>query len=217
MKFREIMKKEKENMNPIRWKVNHIIAPIFVLIMIIILVVVGITMNIDEKKYTPLAICLFIFYGLLCIGLLVLTPFIRKIELKIEMAKYNFDKVKLDMDSSFKFTPISGTDEKAIVIFKENCLEIYGKEYYYKDFDIRIFSGNYLNLIHLSVIFTLLNSGKEYDPYLAFPLDGRLVTVIDKYNIKIHDKEVLDYIINNKEDAFNQIYKYGYIKKNINI
>lgn len=209
MGIKKIMDNEKKNMNSIRWKVNYVLVPIFLGVMVIIFSIVGITMSIDEEKYTPLAILLISIFGLMCVGLLSINPFIRKQEIKIEVSKYNFDKVVLENNSFYEFTPCN---ENTVVIFKEKTLEINGKDYDYSCFDIMIISSNSLNKINLTVLFTLQNSGREHNPYLVFELDGRMISVLDKFNIMIKNRDVLDFIINNKEEAFKQIYNYGYVK-----
>lgn len=212
MKIKKIFEYEKKNMNSMRWKINYILVPIFFLIMGIILLVNCIMLSMDEKKYTPFAIGLFLIYGLMCMGMLVITPFVRKVELKIEMSKYNFDRITLGSDSFFEFVPISGTEANIVVLFQEHCLKLYDKEYNYCDFNVRLCSSNHLNKINLFIVFTLHNSDTAYNPYLSFILEGRLITVLERFNIVIENQDELEYIIKNKENAFKQIYNYGYVK-----
>ena len=89
---------EKKEMNPIRFKMNYIIVPIFLLFMIICIAIILITLSINEEKYTPLAIVLFCAIGLFMLGLLVSIPFVRKKEIILEMGKYDFSLDNCNID-----------------------------------------------------------------------------------------------------------------------
>jgi hypothetical protein len=127
--FKDLMLEEKKEMNPIRFKMNYIIVPIFLLFMIICIAIILITLSINEEKYTPLAIVLFCSIGLFMLGLLVSIPFVRKKEIILELGKYDFSLDNCNIDF-YSIKSIEG--EK--FIFKKTGITIKGIEYPYDSF-----------------------------------------------------------------------------------
>lgn len=74
-------------------------------------------------------------------------------------------------------------------------------------------TSNYLLKITIKVYISVKNSDSFIKPHRNMKLDKELVNAILKYDIKLENYDKFIYIINNKEDAFKQIYRYGYVKK----
>lgn len=203
----KIFKQEKQEMNKIRVIVNYTVVPSVLIITVIILATICITMEINEEKYTILSIILFSVLGLIYAALLLSVPFIRKKELEIELSKYNFnidDDVKEEYIVESSSTP---------VVFKKDGLYFENKHYKYEDLYFQLMTSNYLLKITIKVYISVKNSDSFIKPHWNMTLDKELVNAILKYNIKLDNHEQFIYLINNKEDAFKQIYNYGYVKK----
>ncbi|MCD4827013.1 MAG: hypothetical protein K8Q99_04470 [Acholeplasmataceae bacterium] len=213
MKLFEIIKEEKKQMNPIRAKVNYVIVPLFLLLGFGTLIAITILMSIDEVRYLPHFIGGMIFFGVLCVIILISVPFTRKIELRLENSKYDFSYTQLDDIESIEVEPFEGADEGTKVIFNNNGLNTYGQQYDYNHFEISFITSNKYNQIFLGVRFLLLNTNEEFDPFLTFKFDGKFYSIIKHFEIPINNRQVMEYLLENKEDAFKQIYNYGYIKK----
>jgi len=104
MKLNDIMKFEKENMNKIRYITNYRIVPAYAGLVMVCLAIVGILMEMDETRYTPTAIGIFVFIGVVTIGLLSATPLVRKKEIEAEMNRYDFDIAGVEAKNIYDFS-----------------------------------------------------------------------------------------------------------------
>lgn len=211
LSFRELLKKEKEEMNKIRAIVNYTIVPITLVIIFSIFIINLILLTIDEEKYSTLAIILFIVVGIILMSLLISSFFVRKKEVKIELSKYDFT---IDNEPEKEYV-IKNTEGTSFIFNKEGI--IYNEKLYeYDDISVMLCTNNHLSKVNIFISFHIAKANKYIKPYFLIRLDKDLVNVIKKYNIKFSnkDQEKLDYILNNKEEAFKQIITYGYIKNN---
>lgn len=209
-KLLDVIKKEKKEMNSIRFRMNYIIVPLFLIFMIVILTIIGITLSINEEKYTPLAIVLFSIFGVGIIGLLVSVTFVRKKEIKIELAKYDFT-INNEMKEKYYLKTTNGNE----AIFTKDYMIVDNKKYLYDDFEIILYTSNYLLNVRINVEFVLVNSSSYVNPYWNFRLNNDLLNAIMKYEIKLNNYKLLNYIINNKEAAFKHIFLRGYIESKL--
>lgn len=211
LSFKELLKKEKEEMNKIRAVVNYTIVPISLVIIFSILITNLILLTINEERYTTLAIILFIIVGIILISLLISSFFVRKKEIKLELSKYDFT---VDKESKKEYI-IKNTEGTAFV-FNELGIIFNEKLYEYDDIAVMLCTNNHLSKVNIFISFHITKVNKYIKPYFLIRLDKDLVNVIKKFNIKFSNKDQknLDYILNNKEEAFKQIITYGYIKKN---
>lgn len=206
--FLKIFKQEKQEMNKIRAIINYTVVPIVLISTVIILATIFILMEINKEKYTVLSIILFSVLGLIYTLVLLSIPFIRKKELEIEISKYNFD-----IDDDVKEEYIVESTSTIPVVFKKNGLYFNNKHYKYEDLYLQLMTSNHLLKITIKVYIRVKNSNSFIEPHCNMVLDKELVNAIPKYNIKLDNHELFIYLINNKEDAFKQIYRYGYVKK----
>lgn len=206
--FSKILKQEKQEMNKIRVIVNYTVVPIVFIVTFVFLITIYITMEINEEKYTVLSIILFSVLGLIYTLLLVSIPFIRKKELEIELSKYDFY-----IDDEEKEEYIVESTSTIPVVFKKDGLYFNNKHYKYEDLYLQLMTSNHLLKIIIKVYIRVKNSNSFIKPHWNMTLDKELVNAILKYNIKLDNHEQFMYLINNKEDAFKQIYRYGYVKK----
>lgn len=206
--LRNIIKEEKKQMNPIRAKINFVVVPIYLIIMVTILTTIGILLSIDENKYTNFSLILVFIFILMSISLLISIPIIRKKEVEIESNKYDFTINKEEKDE-YVLKTIDGTD----CIINSEYIIIDNKKYQHDDFYIEVVTNNYLLTVQILIEFVFIESDEVVAPYWNFKLNNELLNAIIKYNININNKEMFDYVINNKKEAFKQILKYGYIKR----
>lgn len=200
-------KQEKQEMNKIRAIANYTVVPIVLVVTVIILTTICITMEINEEKYTVLSIVLFSMLGLIYALLLLSVPFIRKKEIEIELSKYNFD---IEDDVKEEYIVESSSSP---LIFTKDGLYFENNHYKYEDLYLQLMTSNYLLKITIKVYINAKKCNSFIKPHWNMTLDKELVNAILKYDIKLENYDKFIYIINNKEDAFKQIYRYGYVKK----
>jgi len=199
-KLNDIMKFEKASMNKIRYIVNYRIAPVYALITVICLVMIGILMEADESRYTPVAIGLFVFIGVMTVVLLASIPYTRKLEIKAELKCYDFDTSSVESKDVYDFS-----DEEVSFRFDKNRMYINNTFYWYNHLRIIVNTSNYLNRIWIMIMFFINES--DYGQVL---LNGDTLNMVEKFNINLVNRETLDFIVNHKEEAFDRIYKKGH-------
>jgi len=204
LKFSQIIKNEKAEMNKIRFVVNYRIVPAYIFIVILILITISILMSIDEIKYTPLAITLFIIIAAITVILLISVPFVRKKEIDMEMRRYDLCEIENECERTFNFS-----NDDFLLSFDSNGMTLNDDFFWYNHLKISIDTSNYLNRVLISIIFLI-----DENNYCRIPFNGETISMVRKFNIKLENPEVFEYIICNKEDAFVQIYKTGRVHSN---
>ncbi len=200
MKFREIIKYEKENMNRIRYIMNYRIVPIYFLLVVVIITVVGITMSIDDKKYEPLAIVMFVIFGVISIALLSSVPFVRKKEIACEMKRYNFEEPENKL-STYNFS-----DQEITLLFDEKGMTVNNTFYWYNHLETVINTSNHLMRILITICFIM-----NEEEYIELPFTGETIHMIKKFRTNLLNQEDFEYILDHKEEAFTKIYKTGHV------
>ena len=201
MTLRDIMNLEKANMNKIRYIVNYRVLPIFGIVTVALLVTVSILMTIDEDKYTPAAIAIFVFLGVLMVGVLISVPYTRRAELAIEMKRYDFDVSNLYPRQVYDF--FYGT---LSLRFDKNGMYVNGVLFWYNHSKMFINTSNKLNRIWITLVLYI-------DESCCFELllDRDVLSMIKEFGIPLSNQATLDYIINHKEEAFKKIYNKGHV------
>lgn len=198
-------------MNKIRFITNRYIAMPFLAFSILGAVVSLVLMSIDEVKYLPVLIVYFVITGVASIGLFITTPIIRKKEIQIELGKYNSSIDDVEDKDEVEFF----TNEEFNVTLSRQGIEIAEYFFDYSYFDIYLQTGNRLNLVNLNIMFfSNLKYDRDVDEKIQFsiPFSKELLYSIKEYHVPIENEDDMRFIINNKEAAFSQIYKYGRIK-----
>ena len=213
--LKKFLIKEKENMNPIRFKINYIFTPIYLLTTVILFGIIGILLSIDEEKYKVLCLVLFGVFALSNVVLLASTPFIRKKEIKIELSRHDFTIREELLQYNIRSLDYSkfGLSKDLDVVFDKRGLRVNNKDYMYEDFSIYVSTGNHNMRVEIVVDFILQSEDEKL--FMIFNMDNDLLNVIVNYNLQIKNKKVLDYIINDKEKAFNEILSHGQIRDKI--
>ncbi len=199
--MREILQYEKDNMNKIRFVMNYRIVPAYVIAAIVCLAFICVMMSIDETKYTPAAIALFVFIGLLSALLLSSGPYVRKREIAEEMKRYDFETVGEKSNGTYDFS-----DNELSVHLDANGMTINGLFFWYNHLRIFLHTGNKLNRIQIAVVFCM-----DEQNSVEIPLNGDTIDMIRKFHIQLENPDDLMYIVSHKKDAFNKIYKTGHV------
>lgn len=205
-------------MNKIRFVMNYIITPIYLVAVLIGLTIGGILMSINEEQFTPVFIFIMIILGIITIALMASVPIVRKKELSIELAKNIYDMSNTDDKDEYHFDITHGYDIVSVEL-AHNGLMFDKTHFNYDEFEISLETTKYLNLINIYILFSIkdnasnLKNWDENELFFQLKLSPDLVYAIHKFNIEIENPDVLDYILSNREQAFKQIYNYGYIRR----
>ena len=124
----------------------------------------------------------------------------------MELGKYDFT-----ISNEVKNEYIVNTKKQSI-IFKKDGLYWQNKHYKYDNLIISFLTSKYLLKVNLFVEVIVFNDKSFIKPNFYIDLDNELLNALIHYDIEIENKDKLIYIINNKEKAFNEIMKYGYLK-----
>ncbi len=90
MKLSEVIRREKELMSPLRWKINYVVVPLYLAISLLPLFAVIPLMIADENKYTPVFIVWIALVAIATVALLCSLPFITRKEVRVELERYSY-------------------------------------------------------------------------------------------------------------------------------
>lgn len=192
-------KLERRYMNPVRFLINYRIVPAFGIICGVLLTVIFVLMNIDEAKYTPLAVILFCVIGLLCIALMLSVPKTRNWEIAAEINRYDFSQLQTPLEE-----PWIVEDEGVILQFSRDGLKVDDKFYWYNHLTPRLATANRFNRIWVALQF-----GAEPMNSVFVPLSPETITAVNQFSIPLENKDAFDYLLSNKARVFEEIYKTG--------
>lgn len=192
-------KLEKLYMNPIRYRTNYRIMPVYILFSILCMGLAVALMEIDEHKFLPVFIGLFALFGIGSVWMLINVPKTRKKELELELARYDFDWSAVPVQDQYTIAY-----EGSELVLSANGLTLDGKFYWYSHLNPALVVSNKFNRIWLAIWF-----GTDPMKSLYVPLDPVLLRSIEALDIPLENREELEYLLKNKENAFAQIYSYG--------
>jgi hypothetical protein len=200
-RLKDIIQREKSSMNRTRFIVNYRIVPAYAVLCVLILTAFGIAMSIDEVGYLPLGIGLLGAFGFITAALLISVPFTRKKEISIEMDRYDFSSPAVPKNE-YDFST-----EARSVRFDRFGMYIAGKLFWYNHMEIMVVTSNRLNRVHIALCFMT-----DPDNGYELPLNSETIGMIRSLNIPLKNPEVLEYILENKKQAFTQIYGFGKVR-----
>lgn len=137
---------------------------------------------------------------------------IAPVEFSDEINKYVSD---LTYECEFTTYEIEKANDGKINIYEKSCLSFTGECVYvndekfpYSDINATVNSASVLNQVKLSVIF-------EFSDHLCAVarLDKNIISILKQFNINVTNSGALNLILSDKIKAFEQILKYGKIKK----
>lgn len=197
----EIVAYEKAQMLPLNFAVSYILTPIYAVICFLLIGAFAVLMEIDDEKY--------LVPGLLCLGAFVLisilflacVPLVRKKAIKTELERYNFDISEENALEIYDFS----TEEFSLK-FDKHGMYVNDELFYYNHLYKNVVTGNYLKRVGVYLQFAL---DKEHRVTLG--VNPTTLKMLESLEIKLDNRHILDYIIENKKDAFEQIYNKGYV------
>ena len=192
-------KLEKRYMNPIRYRTNYRIMPMYILFAVLCIGLAVTLMEIDEHKFLPMFIGLFALFGIGTVLMLMNVPKTRKKELELELDRYDFEYSDVPVQEQYTI----GYEGSELVL-SANGLTLDGKFYWYSHLNPALVVSNKFNRIWLAIWF-----GNDPMKSLYVPLDPVLLCSIEALDIPLENREELEYLLKNKENAFAQIYSYG--------
>lgn len=207
--FLDLIRYEKKEMNPIRFKINYFFIPIWLAIFFLNILLIVII----DAKNDSLSLTSYILLGIDILSLptiLSSIPFIRKKEVKLELDKYDF--VNSNGDLIYEFEDEMSVKSINKIEFLEDKILINNNELNYENCNCMIVTNNHLLRINVNLLFEIWDKNC-YEYNISLKLDGKLIKLINDKQIKVLNKDIYDYIIHNKEKAFYQIIKYGSIRR----
>lgn len=190
---------EKHYMNPVRYRINYRIMPCYALFCAICLTAGIILMRIDDARFAPLFVGLIVLIGGASAWILLTVPKTRKMELALEMERYDFDISDVPEQNSYLIVY-----EGAEITFSSGGLMVDGTFFWYSRLNPRLVTSNRFNRVWVAIQF-----GNDPVKSLFVPVSPMLVRAVENLDIPLQNREKFDYLLANKENAFAQIYKYG--------
>ncbi len=197
--FKEILAYEKSVMAPVRFRVNYIITPVYLIVSFGLMIAFGVLMDIDEVKYLPYGLMILGFFVLITIGLLISVPLVRRREILYSLSFYDFDETQADEQDTYDYS----TDEHSVV-FDKYGMNVDVELFWYNHMKIFIDAQRYMQRILVSVVFCI-----DDNSYCQIPLSGTSIKMLRQFGIRILNPDVLEKITSDPYKAFETIYKKG--------
>lgn len=199
--LKEIVAYEKAQMLPLNFTVSYILTPIYAVVCFLLIGAFTVLMEIDDEKY--------LVQGLLCLGAIVLIsiiflasiPLVRKKAIKTELARYDFDTSKEETLEIYDFS----TEEFSLK-FDKHGMYVNDELFYYNHLEKMVVTGNYCKRVEIYLQFSL-----SKEQFVTISVNPTTLKMLECLEIKLDNRRILDYIITNKQDAFEQIYNKGYV------
>ena len=230
MTVKEIKKREREEMHPVRYTLNHILLPIagtLIVLSVAAAVLVGIFVEPWLWCLLPSGVAV-----VLVVGLILLQAKVAKKELRAELDRWAYLFQAEDFPSDTLETEDPETGIKYILgekglryILPIECEQVFDEvqdnEFFlpWSDVEIVVASDNFAHRVRLA--FAVVDVSKrsvdgEYfpgDSELHFlPLEQELADFFRKYGLDKRLSVEWRYIQKHSQDAFGQILKRGYIR-----
>ena len=199
--FKQILLYEKEIAHPLNRIMAYIVTPIYLGVCLVLIVAFAVLMEIDDEKFFIAGICLLGVFAILSVIVLSVLPFIRKRVLQDELNDYDFDFYKVESKSEYCYST-----DNAIIKFDKYGMYVNGNLSYYNHLQISIVTDNYCHRILIALRFAL-----DDDSFIQIRLGAEELKMISDLQIPLQNRNILNYILNNKEIAFKQIYNKGHI------
>jgi hypothetical protein len=199
--LKEMIAYEKTQMLPLNFTVSYILTPIYAVVCFLLIGAFAVLMSIDDEKYFA--------QGLLCLGAFVFisiiflasVPLVRRKAIKTELERYDFDTSKEQALEIYDFS----TEEFSLK-FDKYGMYVNDELFYYNHLDKMVVTGNYCKRIEIYLQFS-----RSKEQFVTISVNPTTLKMLESLEIKLDNRHVLDYIIANKQDAFEQIYNKGYV------
>jgi len=219
-KIKEKYRFAKENLNDVRYKFNYILVPSILLFCVLDLIVLFVLFCFIKNNNIVIISLLMLSLLFLCLlALLVINIIVYKKEKEIEANKLItfFDAKILESPMLDYVLPRADTGGVVNLKFSKEGITIGDLQYNYSDFEVALYTSNYMFQINLVLVFSKkedleeeVKGVKEF----SLPFNLNLLSIMDKFKIDIINPDVLRFIKENPKIAANQILKYGKIQNN---
>lgn len=203
--FRDLMEYEKRGMNRIRFVMNNRIVPAYLATLALIIAAIAILMSIDEVRFEGVTIGLLAFFGLMSIALLASVPFVRNREIDLELARYDFTVLPEHYKDEYEFF-VNGMK----IHFDETGFIVDEDAFSYDHQTAEFSTSGRLMRVHLGFEFFT-----EFDRYTEIPFCPESLAMIERFHIKLANASDLEYLLNNKRQAFLDIYTYSIVRPDL--
>ena len=230
MTFKETKKREREEMNPVRYTMKYILVPI-VCTLIVLSVAAAVLIGIFVKPWLwcllPSGVALALF-----VGLIVADAAVKRRELETELSRwaYLFQGKEFPADTVETEDPETGIQyvlsEKGLrYVLPIECQQVFDEvkenEFFlpWSDVEVVVASDNFARRVRLA--FAVVDVSKrsvdgEYMPSYSevhfLPLEQELADFFRKYGLDKRLSVEWRYIQVKPKDAFKQILSRGYIR-----
>lgn len=199
--LKEIVAYEKTQMLPLNFTVSYILTPIYAVVCFLLIGAFAVLMEIDDEKY--------LLQGLLCLGAFVLisilflacVPLVRKKAIITELERYDFDMSEENALEIYDFS----TEEFSLK-FDKCGMYVNDELFYYNHLNKNVVTSNYLKRVGVYLQFAL-----DEEHRVTLWVNPTTLKMLESLEIKLDNRHILDYIISNKKEAFEQIYNKGYV------
>ena len=199
--LKEIVAYEKTQMLPLNFTVSYILTPIYAVVCFLLIGAFAVSMEIDDEKY--------LVHGLLCLGamgfisiiFLAYVLIVRKKAIKIEIERYDFDTSKEESLEIYDFS----TEEFSLK-FDKYGMYVNDELFYYNHLNKNVVTGNYLKRVGVYLQFAL-----DEEHRVTLSVNPTTLKMLESLKIKLDNRHILEYILSNKKEAFEQIYNKGYV------
>ena len=199
--LKEIIRQEKEIMLPLNFFISYILTPIYVTVSFVLIAIFGVLMSVDDEKYLILGVLCLCAFVVISIIFLSTVPFVRKKAIQAEIQRYDFDFSGEPALEKWDFST-----EETTLYFKSYGMYVNDDFYNFDELIITIETSNYCKRVHIVLRFTIAPN-----MYIDLSIDRSVLKMIDAFRIKIYNRSLLDYILDNKNTAFEEIYNKGYV------
>lgn len=188
-------------MLPLNFTVSYILTPIYAVLCFLLIGLFAVLMKIDDEKYLVQGLLCLEAFVLISIIFLASVPLVRKKAIKIEIERYDFDTSKEEALEIYDFS----TEEFSLK-FDSYGMYVNDELFYYNHLDKNVVTGNYLKRVGVYLQFAF-----DEEHRVTLSVNPTTLKMLDSLEIKLDNRHILEYILSNKEDAFEQIYNKGYV------
>ena len=224
-RFRDLYRYAKAVLNKSRFYYNYVVMPSVLAFGMVDLTVTLILLIIDSKRLLVPSIVLFGILVVALVGMLCALPIVRAREVKEEVKRLNrfFEETLLARPDFEYVLPRSDNSGTVPLTFTKENIIIDSKTYKYDDFEYALYTSNYMYHVNLVVVFSVKKevaekmaddvNEKQLQSF-SLPLDLNLLSIMNAYNLKLINSDVLAFVKNDTEKAVKQILKYGKVQEN---
>ncbi len=200
--FREKIAQEKQEMNRIRFAMDYLVLPAYILAIILLMGGMGVLMSIDPARFEPAAIALVVLFALVTVLLLASVPYVRKKEIALEMARYDLSIAPENRKDAYVFLT-----DGAEMRFDETGMSVGDDFFRYPNLLAELSTSGRSRRVHLGIMFYT-----KFEREFEIPLCPDTLALLDRFQIKLENDEDLRCLLQHKRQAFQDVLAYGIVR-----